>query len=233
MLIKNKREGGSVNKAVLKLLLVISVVCFVLGAIVIGNDNTPGGIALLVIGVLFLVSYTNYNEKLSSKEASAAIEKRQTSQAYETIATINRQGLPMALPMKAILKKNELCHFSEFGELLEMRTVRYSSSGPSIRIRVAKGISIGGRTSSSSAIKELQSVAQGEFVITNKRVIFSGDNKSFEAPIGKIISVDERQDGISLHYGASTRHVRMSVGSGVVASTIIKKSVLEIEEKKS
>lgn len=64
---------------------------------------------------------------------------------------------------------------------------------------MAKGVSIGTGGGRSRAIKENLIVANGEFVITNKRIIFAGDRKSFESTLYKLTSFETYADGIVFH----------------------------------
>ena len=92
-----------------------------------------------------------------------------------------------------ILKKDELCYGCIIGaQLVEDRAVRVTTDGyVGPRIRVAKGVSIGGGSfgSTSSSHMEKKIVDIGTLILTNNRIVFAGKSKTIEFPLNKIVSV--------------------------------------------
>lgn len=86
------------------------------------------------------------------------------------------------------LESGELDYFCHSAQLLEERVVRSRVVGKSagVGFRVMKGVSfrVGQNRGHIQSERDVVPVSSGEFVITNRRLIFSGDKKSVNAPIG-------------------------------------------------
>lgn len=85
--------------------------------------------------------------------------------------------------------------------LKEPRSVRTSTGmygGPSFR--VAKGVSfkVGGAESRSESHEEIRDVDIGTLTITNKRLVFTGQKKTINYNLNKIISVQHYSEGVGI-----------------------------------
>ncbi|HJH09071.1 MAG TPA: TerB family tellurite resistance protein [Psychrobacter pasteurii] len=93
-----------------------------------------------------------------------------------------------------ILKKDEVAHFSYFADLIEERAVRgrYQGGSAGVSIRVAKGVSfrVGQSRGTYQSDREPVAVSSGKLIVTNKRIIFDGDKKSFNITIGQLLSYE-------------------------------------------
>jgi hypothetical protein len=71
-------------------------------------------------------------------------------------------------------------------------------------VHVAKGVTL--RTSGTRAmpVKGMVEVAKGELVITDKRVIFAGDRKSFAIANGDLLNTTNYSDGFGFTDGNKT-----------------------------
>jgi len=81
--------------------------------------------------------------------------------------------------------------------LSEPRAVRTGGyGGPSVRL--AKGLSfrLGGFKAESH--EELRNIDQGTFTLTDKRIVFSGNKKTINVNLNKVISINPNSDGISI-----------------------------------
>ncbi|MGB2783430.1 MAG: hypothetical protein WBC45_05765 [Atribacterota bacterium] len=81
--------------------------------------------------------------------------------------------------------------------LSEPRAVRTGGyGGPSVRL--AKGLSfrLGGFKAESH--EELRNIDQGTFTLTDKRIVFSGNKKTINVSLNKVISINPYSDGISI-----------------------------------
>jgi hypothetical protein len=69
--------------------------------------------------------------------------------------------------------------------------------GPSIRI--AKGVSwrMGAFGARSEAHEEMRNIDDGVFTLTNKRIVFSGNKRSVEIRLDKILSMEPYSDGMT------------------------------------
>ena len=112
-------------------------------------------------------------------------------------------GNPPAISVpNIILQKGEIAYWSEPAKLLEERVVsrRYEGGSRGVSLRIAKGVSyrIGAHRGQLISDKAIVPVSSGEFVTTNKRVIFSGDAKSFNLRLDKLLDLNMYSNGVRL-----------------------------------
>jgi hypothetical protein len=96
---------------------------------------------------------------------------------------------------KAILKAGEKAYGAVMASWQEERTVGFSAGTKGVSVRVAKGVTLRSSGTRGHAVKEVVGVSTGELVITNKRVIFSGDQKSFAIPLTSLLGTTHYSDG--------------------------------------
>jgi len=119
----------------------------------------------------------------------------------ETLQTCPFDQLPHSGGASGILlQKGELDYFCQSANLLEERVVRSQAVGRSsgVSIRLMKGVSyrVGQSRGTIHSERDWVAVSFGDFVITNHRLIFSGDRKSVNAPLSKLLDLDVLADGI-------------------------------------
>jgi hypothetical protein len=107
-------------------------------------------------------------------------------------------------PAKALLKADEKAYGSVMASLQETKTVGYSAGSTGMSVRVAKGVTLRTSGTRGKAIKGMVSVSSGELVITDKRVIFAGDKKSFAIPLGDLINTTNYNDGFGFSDSKTT-----------------------------
>lgn len=98
-------------------------------------------------------------------------------------------------PNKALVKAGETAYASVAAELKEVQTVGYSAGTSGVSVRVAKGVTLRTAGTRGKAVKGMVSVASGELVVTDKRIIFAGDRKSFAISLEDILSTTDYADG--------------------------------------
>jgi len=105
---------------------------------------------------------------------------------------------PMSSESPVILKKSEelILSLPEVS-LLEARAVITGRSRGS-SIRIAKGLSFRLGAFKAQSHDELKNIDQGDFTLTNKRVVFSGSKRTLNIPLNKIISAEPYSDAIAL-----------------------------------
>ena len=83
-----------------------------------------------------------------------------------------------------------------YAEMKARRRTVGKTGGASFRI--AKGVSIrtGGYSGTPVHYEELVTYGEGVFAITNKHIYFSGDRKNVRIPHGKIVSLEQEDDGV-------------------------------------
>jgi tetratricopeptide (TPR) repeat protein len=131
------------------------------------------------------------------KEFMGVWENQKNIAINTWLADIRRgQGFPIERNPPIMLKKNESSLFTldniSLSENRSVRTGHYSSS----RVRVAKGVSIGGGTFRSQSHEELTEIDNGTLTLTNQRIVFAGKSHSSDIPLKKIISIEPYRDGI-------------------------------------
>jgi hypothetical protein len=100
------------------------------------------------------------------------------------------------------LKRNETCHFvtpaSHFEERTVTRRVRYS--GPSARIRIAKGVywRMGDVGVSKVTENVLAPLGSGSLYLTSSRLLFDGQSKTTSIALTKIINFQLYTDGVKI-----------------------------------
>lgn len=110
------------------------------------------------------------------------------------------------LPKKEVninLQKNEVCYFSDSNvDWYETRTVtkKINYGGVNYRIKIMKGVYYRSGSVNVQRIttEELKRIDSGTIYVTNKRVIFQGNNKNTSISLSKILSVIPYNDGIGI-----------------------------------
>ncbi|MBA3632019.1 MAG: hypothetical protein H0W58_04280 [Acidobacteria bacterium] len=133
---------------------------------------------------------------------------RQQIQYYSLFYYIESGGtLPIGTPQNLILQKGENCNLCIPAILLEERVVsrQYSGGSQGISIPIVKGIrySVGKQRGSMQSISGIVPVSEGYFIITNKRLVFSGNKKSTSTAFNKLIDLQLFNDG--LKYSSTSR----------------------------
>lgn len=110
--------------------------------------------------------------------------------------------LPQINSVGLLLKKNEHPILElENITLQEPRAVRVSRGGyGGTSIRIAKGITLhtGGTRGRSESHDEIRNIDNGKLLITNKRIMFLGSNRTTNIDINKIVSIEDYLDGIKI-----------------------------------
>ena len=137
-----------------------------------------------------------------ARATNLALAKDQRDEDLATAMTCLREGriTPSAEGVGAslILKAGEKVFFSFPGiTLREPRAVsRGVYGGPSIRVAKGLTIRVGGFQAQSH--EELKDIDTGTLVLTTKRLVFSGNKRSVENMLAKLISVDAYDDAVAV-----------------------------------
>ncbi len=119
---------------------------------------------------------------------------------YRLLYRLEREALPVVVVPGLVLRRGETPHWAEPGELLEERVIqrRYEGSSSGLSFRIAKGVSyrVGGHRGRMVTETGLVPVSRGELVLTNRRVVFTGDRRSVSAEWTKVIDVILYGDGV-------------------------------------
>ena len=138
---------------------------------------------------------------LSIPEKDIRRTKRELAR-LRLITEIQRGNLPKVSVPSLILQKAEEAHWSEPASLIEERVVglRYVGSSQGISFRIAKGVTyrVGASRGQLVVDKANVPVSTGDLVLTNKRVVFRGDKKSFNYRLDKLLDVQLFAEGLLL-----------------------------------
>ncbi|MCG2769116.1 MAG: hypothetical protein ABIK79_02390 [Chloroflexota bacterium] len=120
---------------------------------------------------------------------------------YQAYWEIENLDLP-EIEAPVNLQRNEVCHFIHRADWLEHRAVtsRVSYSGPTARVKLAKGVywrvgSVGVKSTSEETLKKIDS---GVTYLTNKRLIFVGGHKTTSIQLSRILDFTPYQNGVEI-----------------------------------
>lgn len=128
---------------------------------------------------------------------------QQQTQYFSAIAKIE-SGAPLAeiQPVGLVMQKNEVGYLCLSADLIEERVVSrtYSGGSQGVSIRVMKGVSyrVGQQRGQLHSQTGLVTVSDGYFIITNKRLVFSGSRKSVSTNFDKLLDLEVYSDAIKI-----------------------------------
>lgn len=130
-------------------------------------------------------------------------------------------------PSQALVKADEKAYGAVMASLQETKTVGYSAGTTGMSVRVAKGLTLRSSGTRGKAIKGMVAVASGELVITDKRVIFAGDRKSFAIPLADLLNTTNYNDGFGFSdskatYTLTTSNDRERMLFGVALNKVLR-----------
>ena len=118
------------------------------------------------------------------------------------LTEIQNGNPPTVSTPNVILQKSEMAYWSEPASILEERVVkrRYEGGSHGFSFRIAKGVSyrVGAHRGHIVTDTAVVPVSSGELIVTNKRVIFRGDAKSFNLRLDKLLELNFYSDGVRL-----------------------------------
>lgn len=107
---------------------------------------------------------------------------------------IQNGNMPAVSVSNVVLFKGETPYWVEPVDLIEEKTIKHHYSGGSrgVSFRVMKGVSyrVGGHRGTMTAEKGLVVVSSGNMIITNKRIIMTGDRKSFAIKLNNLLGTE-------------------------------------------
>ncbi|MBI2509118.1 MAG: hypothetical protein HYV99_03845 [Betaproteobacteria bacterium] len=63
---------------------------------------------------------------------------------------------------------------------------------------------------------EIRETASGTLYLTNRRLVFIGDKRTFNAPFDKILNMTNSLTGITVHHGARSQPVTFAVANSLI-----------------
>lgn len=194
-----------------------------IGGLASGDFKTALICAVLSAGSIYFFIY----RMRAYKQRIAAITAKNEQIAADLstkVASIEKNGPQTLTTENLILRGNELALYEAEGGLYEMRVDSASTRNAGVRVRVAKGVSVNLGGGKITPDKELKRIANGHLIVTNTRIVFAGDAKSFDAPLNKIINIKYFDDGASIHVDSRQNPYMVVVDDG---TTQVLKSVVQ------
>lgn len=120
---------------------------------------------------------------------------------YRFLWRIENEDLPRIEP-DIILQKREVCYLKQYTKWHEYRaqTKRVNYGGPTMRIRIAKGLYYRAGSLNVQRVSEevLKLIDVGMIYITNKRLIFAGEKKNTNIRFSRIIDFKGYSNGVDI-----------------------------------
>lgn len=176
-------------------------------------------IALICFVVYFLIKVA----KKSTLKAQKQQEEERQKLLNETQAFVTQAQEVGSLPIistSILLESGEQAHLQESVKLIEPKTVRHNA-GAGGRVRIARGLSVGGWSGQSESRQEWRSLDVGTLILTNKRIFFKGQTENRVLPIKKIIEVGHYTDGIQISSESKTKSSVFTVQNPYLWTTCI------------
>lgn len=121
---------------------------------------------------------------------------------FRLLREIADGNIPEVSVTNMVFQKSEKAYWAEAGKILEERVIRrrYEGGSRGVSFRIAKGVSyrVGSHKGQLISDSAIVPVSYGDLVITNKRVVFKGDKKSFSIKLEKILNIEFYVDGINM-----------------------------------
>ena len=128
----------------------------------------------------------------------------------EAIEAARTGTLPTVSPSRLIMHSGEKAFLAVPAKLLEDKAIGFVGSGGSVRVHVAKRVSVGVGGGRGHQQRDIVTVATGEFVVSDQRAAFAGDMKSFDLPLRKLTNIQGMADGLILHSGNTSKMVQIA-----------------------
>ena len=149
-------------------------------------------------------------------------------QRYATLWQIENNGLPtVQLPIH--LGSGEIGHLLAQGEWLELRSraTNYTYAGPVVSIPIMRGVRyrIGSFTPSVMRSDTLTRIDVGDFMVTNKRVLFRGVGRNLSLRVQTLIGIRVFSDGLVIEK-ASGRSPHIVLGQATEVAAVILSTLL-------
>lgn len=160
-------------------------------------------VIIIVLGIIaFLAGRELIKKKKSQKKAElpANIPQEIIEKEFdEMIDKFVKGELSKSFQSNLLLKEDERLIFDVPGtQLCEERSVKIGGGYQGFSVRIMKGVSYRFGGFSGGVEKKVVPIDSGNFILTNKRIVFSGEKRSVEIPLNKINTLEPLENGISL-----------------------------------
>ncbi len=185
----------------IKNVFLIFVIFFVGSAIIdifIDNMNVSLFIGLVLAILIVLKPQKKFGNFGSGKKLFSGISD-ETIELHrnQVIDQFISGDLANHFPTDVFLKKGEKLIFDIPGiQICEEKTIKTKGSHSGFSIRVMRGVSYRFGDFEAASEKRVTPLDVGHFIITTKRLIFSGTKKSLDVALSKIVSAKPVENGI-------------------------------------
>lgn len=185
-----------------------------------GGVSLMGGLVQLVIAIWLY--WPARPAAVRGREREKELIQMREIAVRERIADIRSGRLPEVDVSAVKLRDGERAIFAAQAILLEKQTVGFEGGRASVNIRLTKSISVGQAAYRGKHKKEFVPVTAGELVVSDRRIVFAGELKSFEISRDKLTHYHQLGGGVLLfHVGAKTYSVMLSAGDDAVCDAAL------------
>lgn len=207
------------------LAVLLVLVSFVQLAAVVSNDGHATMMLVFICWGLAAWAYWPYRPSAIAKQKRQQedLAVKQAAQRAE-LDRIHAGELPEARPSQVRLKDGEAAYYADEAVLYEKQTTGYESKSASVRVRVSKNVTIGSGGGRGKAVKENVPVSSGELMISNQRIVFAGNLKSFEFSLDKLTNHHVLADGVVVfHFGSKNYMMALPEFKTAIVSTLLQR----------
>jgi hypothetical protein len=159
-------------------------------------------VSVIVWGAI-IVLFVRYRRSKRKKAAMSAANlfawlEREGAAVASYAEKIRRGELPDASGSPVVLKNGERVHFvaEAVRFITKNRVVGRTASTAGASFRVAKGVTIRtGGIKGKSIYGDVTSSYNGKLSVTNKRIVFTDEQKPFEVGLGSVSAIDYDENG--------------------------------------
>ena len=178
------------------------VVVFFMGSVLINifldNINLSMFIGLVLAIIIVLKPHKKFGNFGSGKKLFSGIPDETIEfHRNQLIEQFISGDLANHFPTDVFLKKGEKLIFDIPGiQICEEKTIKTKGSHSGFSIRVMRGVSYRFGDFEAASEKRVTPLDIGHFILTTKRLIFSGNKKSLDVALSKIVSAKPVENGI-------------------------------------
>lgn len=179
---------------------------------------------------------TRFIKKSYSLKDWQNIAKKDLTIREEELANLASGKIELITPPNEfVLEKNEKCYLFENSSLNEPRSIRYYQSGSrGIEIPLGKGlpkIYFGGSKGKSFSEQELKTIDKGMLILTNKKIIFKGNFKTYTTQLQKIVGVDAYKNAFRISKNNKQKPETYYVSDGEIWANTISGAIKNLNKE--
>lgn len=190
------------------------------------DDGTGRTLAALVLGAggilaMILRSARRARERSAALRRSRRLRGRMEERTRQLAAQLAATGSQPSVPTGVLLGAGEQAYYDAPATLRETTAVRrYQSTG--VRIRVARGVSVGGTSARSTSSQEWTEVDSGRLTITSRRLIFDGTHADRTVRLPKVVGVSTDLESVEVSTEGRQRNMVFRVPDPQVAEFVLR-----------